>query len=377
MTARRALFLFHLRVGARLALRVLAPVLAAALFLYYVLRPEFSLELARILFIEGGFVESGLAGTLLLLGLARVVAPRIAAGSAGWTRSLPVAPAARRFSALLSLLVAEIPVLTVLGAFVWVITDPGPMPGAALAARLAEHALRFLPHVLGLIAGAAAAGRVARRDAPSGAFFQTLSLRAVGWRFALAGLAACAVLGGARLLLANNDLAPRAAFVLSLFGIVLGLTAFVGPAADILAARRPAWPWLRSLPRSAAARVRDDALLLALLALPLAALGMILLRSPARRAAYLPGPLAWLAVRGAEALREAGDRPFGALGHIAVEGAFLSLVLALLPWTSFLLAAASPVAFILARDAERRLKPTRWAERRHAAAGDPLSWSAS
>jgi hypothetical protein len=431
MTARRALFLFHLRVGARLALCVLAPVLAAALFLYYVLRPEFSLELARILFIEGGFVESGLAGTLLLLGLARVVAPRIAAGSAGWTRSLPVAPAARRFSALLSLLVAEIPVLAVLGAFAWVITDPGPMPGAAFAARLAEHALRFLPHVLGLIAGAAAAGlvalpgavrrpakgvalaacflsfggaaaplvmavlllgvaaawpgkglgsrgrRVARRDAPSGAFFQTLSLRAVGWRFALAGLAACAVLGGARLLLANNDLAPGAAFVLSLFGIVLGLTAFVGPAADILAARRPAWPWLRSLPRSAAARVRDDALLLALLALPLAALGMILLRSPARLAVYLPGPLAWLAVRGAGALREAGDRPFGALGRIAVEGAFLSLVLALLPWTSFLLAAAVPVAFILARDAERRLKPTRWAERRHAAAGDPLSWSAS
>jgi hypothetical protein len=51
--------------------------------------------------------------------------------------------------------------------------------------------------------------------------------------------------------------------------------------------------------------------------------------------------------------------------------------LALLPWTSGLLAAAAPLAFIFARNAERRFKPTRWAERHHSNAGDPLSWSAS
>jgi len=34
-------------------------------------------------------------------------------------------------------------------------------------------------------------------------------------------------------------------------------------------------------------------------------------------------------------------------------------------------------ALALARAAERRFKPTVWAERRHLDAGDPLSWSAS
>lgn len=431
MKARRALFLFHLRVGARLALRVLAPVLAVTLFLIYLLRPEFALELARILFVEGSLVESGLVGTLLLLGLARVVSPRIAAGSGGWSRSLPVGPRAQRVSSLIALFVGESPLLAVLGVFAWAVTDPGPMSGAAFAVRVAEHLVRVLPHIIGLVAGAAAAGLVSlpsaiprrikvvpaaacflsfagdptllalsvllpvvatvlpsggssprkrrgpRRELPAGAFFQVLSLRAVRGRIALACLPALLVLGAARLFLANNNLAPRSAAAVSLFGLALALAAFIGPAADLLAARRPAWPWLRSLPRSAASRVMDDAILFALFGLPLVIIGLLSLQRPALQAVYLMGPLAWLAIRGAGAMREAGDRPFGALGQITIEGAILSLVLALLPWTSFLLAAAAPGAFLLARNTERRLKPTLWAERRHSNAGDPLSWSAS
>lgn len=431
MTARRALFLFHIRVGARLALRALAPALAAGLFAYYILRPEFSLELARILFLEGGLVETGLAGTLLLLALARVVAPRIAAGSGGWALSLPVGPGARRLSALLSLLVAEAPFLAVLAGFAWAVTDPGPMPGADFAARLAAHVLRAAAPIAGLITGAAAAGLVAlpaavprrskplaaaacflsfaghpavlalpgllvaaalalparwagprrprgpRRGLPVSVFSQALSLRAFGGRIALAALPAILVLGAARLFLANNELGPRPAAGISLFALALALTAAIGPAADILAARRPAWPWLRSLPRSSAARVRDDTLLFALLGLPIIVLGPVILGRPAVLAVSLAGPLAWLACRGAGAVREAGEQPFGPLGHVALEGTFLALVLALLPWTSYILAAATPAAFLLARDAERRLKPTRWAERRHSNAGDPLSWSAS
>lgn len=431
MKARRSLFLFHLRVGARLALRVLAPVLAAILFLIYILRLEFALELARILFVEGSLVESGLVGTLLLLGLARVVSPRIAAGSGGWARSLPVGPRAQRLSALLALVVGESPLLAVLAALAWAVTDPGPMPGAAFTVRVAVHIVRAGPHLIGLLAGAAAAGLVGlpsviprrikivpaaacflsfageprvlalsvlllavatvlpgggpiprkrrgpRRELPAAAFSQALSLRAVRGRIALASLPALLVLGASRLFLANNDLAPRSAAAVSLFGLGLALATFIGPAADLLATRRPAWPWSRSLPRSAASRVLDDAILLALLGLPLFGFGLVLLGRPAWQAVFLPGPLAWLAFRGAGAMREAGDRPFGALGQIAIEGAILSLVLALLPWTSFLFAAATPGAFLIARNAERRLKPTLWAERRHSNAGDPLSWSAS
>ena len=115
---------------------------------------------------------------------------------------------------------------------------------------------------------------------------------------------------------------------------------------------------------------------LGLCALPLT-FGLLLLDRPAREISYLAGPLAWLALRAAGAIRNSGDRPFGALGPIFVEGMIVSLGAAVLPWTTWLLAAASPAAFLMARTAERRFSPSLWAERRHLSAGDPLSWGAS
>jgi hypothetical protein len=405
-------------------------VLAAVLFLYYVLGPEFAIALARILFLEGSLFESGLIGTLLLMGLARIVAPRIAAGSGGWARSLPVGGGAQRLSAVLAVLLAEAPFLATLGGLAWAVTAPEPTHAAAYIMRLVAHLGLAAPHIIGLIVGAAAAGLAClpnpaspltrlfplaacflsfsghaailgvsaaflvlsmassgrgaasrkghglRRNLPSAAFFPGLSLRAVRGRIVFAYIPPAIILGTTWLFLTNNELAANTAFAPCLFGLALGLTGIIGIAANILAARRPAWPWLRSLPRSAAARVRDDALLLALLAVPLAG-GLALLDRPAWEAVYLAGPLAWLATRGAGAMREAGERPFGVLGQVAVEGTLLSVILALLPWTSVLLAAATPIALLLARNAERRLKPTCWAERHHLNAGDPLSWSAS
>jgi hypothetical protein len=76
-------------------------------------------------------------------------------------------------------------------------------------------------------------------------------------------------------------------------------------------------------------------------------------------------------------MREAAGRPFGVLGKVFVEGTILSMGVAVLPWISWLLAVAAPIAFFFARNAERRLKPSLWAERHHLNAGDPLSWSAS
>jgi len=414
MKAEPALFLFHLRVGARLALRVLAPVLAAGLFFYYVFWPNFSLELARILFIEGSLAESGLIGTLLLVALARIVVPRIAAASGGWVRSLPARAGVRRLSTVLSVLVAEAPALLVLGALAGVVSAPDPwriaarlaglLVGAAAAglacfpspgprlARLVPLAACFLSFageaaIVGLAAVILAVpiarpgrGELAkrrggpRRSLPAQGFFPALALRAVRVRILIAYFPAAAVLGAGWLFLRNNDLEARPAFTVSLAGLVLGLAVFIAVAADTLASRRPAWPWLRSLPRSAAARVWDDARLLASLALPLAA-GLALFGRPAREAVYLAGPLVWLAIRGAAAMRQAGDRPFGAFGQVAGEGVVLALALALLPPASFALAAAAPAAFLLARDAERRFKPTLWVERHHSSAGDPLSWS--
>ncbi len=416
MKAETALFLFHLRVGARLALRVLAPVLAAMLFLFYILGPWFTLELARILFLEGSMVESGVIGTILLLALARVVAPRIMAGGAGWARSLPISGGPLRRLAVLSMVVAQSPLLAVFCGLAWSVAGPNPVrvamhiigllvgvaaAGLVLLPTQAFLGLRLLPAAACFLSfsgngaglGAAAIllvlsavcpgepaasqkGRRPRRSLPAAAFFLGVSMRAVRGRIALAYLPPLIVLAAARLFLTNNELAAEKAFSLSLFGLILSLAAFIGPASDALASRRPAWPWLRSLPRSAALRISDDVFCLALHALPIS-FGLILLGRPAREAAFLAGPLVWLAMRGAGAMRKAGDRPFGVLGQIYVEGTILSLIIALLPWTTWLLLGATPIVFRLARNAEQRLKPTRWTERRHSNAGDPLSWSAS
>ena len=407
---------FHLRVGARLAMRILAPFLAVIFILYYILRPEFVLALARALFIEGSLIESGLAGTLILLGMARAVAPRIAAGRAGWARSLPADGRVLHVLEVGSAVIAESPLLAVLGGLAWTVARPsqgrvvlllaGLLVGAAAAgflclrgsssliSKLPPFAACFLSclgngmllAVAAVILGLALAvpvnpGSLRRRgrprhSLPPACFFYGLSLRAAGFRIVLAYIPPALILAACRLVLANNDLAANTAFSLSLFGLVIALAVYIGVAANMLAARRPAWPWLRSLPRSAGARIGSDALFLGLNALPLT-LGLALLGRPAWEAAFLAGPLAWFALRGAGAVREAADRRFGVLGPVLVEGTIISLSAAVLPWISGLLFVAAPLAFILARDAERRFKPTLWAERHHLSAGDPLSWSAS
>ncbi|NTV82079.1 MAG: hypothetical protein HGA24_11735, partial [Candidatus Aminicenantes bacterium] len=299
MNAGAAFLLFHLWVGARLALRILAPVLAAILFLFYILRPEFMLALARALFIEGSLAESGVAGTLLLLGIARAVTPRISAGRAGWARSLPAKGRVLRALEILSSIVGAAPLLAVLGVLAWAVARPdrvrvalllaGLLAGAAAASLIslqgpAALKRKLLPAVAcflsfsgnGILLVAAAAilalamaapgdaGRARprrrpRRSLPPASFFYWLSLRAVGARIVLAYVPAAIVLGAGRLFVENNDLAANTAFSLSLFGLALGLAVFIGLAADALAARRPAWPWLRSLPLSAAARIGSDA----------------------------------------------------------------------------------------------------------------------
>ena len=415
MKAEAAFLRFHLRVGARLAGRILAPALATVLFLFYVLRPEFVLALARGLFIEGSPVESGLVGALLLLGMARAVVPRIAAGRAGWARSLPADGRVLRAMETLSSVVAEIPLLAVLGGLAWAVAGPRPaalrvaglLVGAAAAgllylqgpspfkAKIWPAVACFLSFsgnglvllvavaalILALVGPAVAAKprgrRQSRRRLPSALFFFGHSLRAVGFRLALGYLPASAVLAACRLFLANNELAADQAFAIALFGLTLGPAVFVGLEANALAARRPAWPWLRSLPLSAAARVRADALFLGFGALPLAAAGLAFLGRPARDAAFLAGPMAWIVIRGAGAMRGPGERRFGVVGLVFIEGAVLAAGVAVLPWISWVLAAATPLASIWARNAERRVKPTAWVERHHLSAGDPLSWSAS
>jgi hypothetical protein len=317
---------------------------------------------------------------------------------------------------ILSSVVAQAPLLAVLGALAWAVTGPNPgrialhlaglLVGAAAAsflylrgpasprAKIPPVAACFLSFLgNGVLLAVAAAILVlavarpgdgggvrrrsrSRRGLPSAGFFHGLSLRAVGARIVVAYVPAAIVLAAGRIFLENNEPAAATAFSLSLFSLTLAQAVIIGLAAHALAARRPAWPWLRSLPLSAAARIRSDALFLGLMAIPSAS-GLAALGRPAWEIAYLAGPLAWLALRGAGAVREAADRPFGVLGRVFIEGTIISMAVAVLPWISWILLIASPAAFIFARNAERRLKPSLWGERHHLNAGDPLSWSAS
>ncbi len=142
---------------------------------------------------------------------------------------------------------------------------------------------------------------------------------------------------------------------------------------ESLAVRRPAWPWSRSLPWSAARRVGADALFLGLHASPLVLLAAWI--DPA--ALVLLAVLPLLAARAAGAVRRAPERRTGASGEILLEGFFLAALVALLPWTALPALAAAPFAIRAAAERERRQQVSRWLELHHLAAGDPQSWSAS
>ncbi len=70
-----AFFLFHLRVGVRVSLRVIAPLVAGFFFCLYVLKYEFFLRLAEILFKETDPLAACLIIFLVSLGIARAAAP--------------------------------------------------------------------------------------------------------------------------------------------------------------------------------------------------------------------------------------------------------------------------------------------------------------
>jgi hypothetical protein len=149
--------------------------------------------------------------------------------------------------------------------------------------------------------------------------------------------------------------------------------ALLAALAQSLSLRRPPWPWARSLPWTARRRVAADALLLAVLAAPVA--GLPLLLAPAAAAAV--GALVpLLALRASSALRTGIAERTGAAGRVLLEGATAAGLIALVPWLAAGCLALLPWALRSAAESERGLKPTRWTCQHHLAAGDSLSWAA-
>jgi ABC-type multidrug transport system ATPase subunit len=390
MPALRPVLLFHLRVGARLALRLLVTATAAAVGLLAFLRIDFLLNLAQLLFGARGSLGSALLVLGAAAAAAAVAAPRICTGLDGWLRHLPVAGATHRRAATAAIALAEAPVLAILAVLVLAARSrPGTAAAPHLAGLLAvawaaaqlslparrRAAVRVLALAAGLLAGlgiwpalAAALPLLAAADLAAGQprFRQAaphprfwggagivrpmrpaqaapsahpghdarillparIAWRALGWRPARAYGLALVPLLAAVVFCRNNQLVPIHAARAALLGGGTSCAVLLASLAGALALRRPAWPWARSLPWPARRRVLDDASLLGVACLPLPALAGVL--APAAvppLAALLP----LLAVRAAGAMRRPAGSRLGAAGEILMEGLLLAGLVALLP----------------------------------------------
>jgi hypothetical protein len=84
-----AFFFFHLNVGARIALKIIAPIFAISFALLCLFRVDFFILLAQAVFLDSHFFISGLFFSIIALSVAGVVSPRITLGLSGWIRHLP------------------------------------------------------------------------------------------------------------------------------------------------------------------------------------------------------------------------------------------------------------------------------------------------
>ena len=409
-----ALARFHLHVGARLALRASAP-LAGVPVVAVLLQQDPSAALrsasAWLLGPSGG-PGAGLAVGLTALALAGWAAPRVTAGLGGWPRHLPVSQATHRHAALVALATAQAPVLLAvlllaplaarqpggiapgrllalpaIAAAAAVAAWPGrrtwrsrPLALAALLLLAQPSPVRLLVAVPLAIAAARLAGtlKVAprpgrRRHSPALPTPALIAARALGPAAVGTLLAALLPVGAMTLLRINNDLAPAVAAGAARFGGGLGVAFLLAGLVERLAARRPVWPWSRSLPIGSMRRVAGDARLLAVACLvPLVVTACLDPVAALTVAACVP----LLAFRAAGAVRS-GTRPRTGAGTIVLaEAAFLTGWVAVLPWLAVPALAAAPLAARAAAARDRRQKVSRWDELHHRVIGDPLSWSA-
>jgi hypothetical protein len=410
----KALFQFHLAVGVRVALRAVAPVVSFFLFFYYVLKPEFSVFLVRVLLFENGLLISGL--TLALAGLiaARATASRVLLGAAGWIRHLPLSSTGHRRLAVISATLACLPVFLILAFLIEMAARTAHRPAALYLAglpllglasalfwtpvkrKLPSRLLAFLAcflfgagqvwlfaaGILSLAAADLVAGPLRRGTRvalfiPKGkspGLIQLIALRATGWKFVPLYLLSFVILILSQLFILNNRVTGRLASAAVRFGGMLSIVVFVALLAGVLSVRRPPWPWVRSLPRSSRQRVISDALFLGIPSLSLVAV-VIALDVWAGLPVLLSLPL--LAVRAAANMRRSPELRSGPALVIGLEGGLLAFGLALIPLLSFVLLAALPFALTGASNLEQKFKVSRWTELHHLAAGDSQSWSST
>jgi hypothetical protein len=370
-----AFLIFHLRVGTRLALRILAPVLAVVFALYFLFKPEFFVFLAGVLFRESGLLILAIISATVMFFISRAASFRICSGLDGWIRHLPASASLHRRLAALAVFLAQIPVLGLLAIFAVMALWPDK---SKIVRAVLELTIVGLAAAYGTIYLRKTWTASARKTPKNRVFRRTLSLptvinwRAVGWKISFAYLLSFLPLVLTKLFVINNGWQGQTLSAAVRCGGLLSLTVFLAFEANMLAAKRPPWPWARTLPSSALRRIISDSIFLAahasLLLLPVV---LIDLRAFLPVAACLP----FAAVRSARAIRQSPELRLGAAGKILLEGFLEASLVALLPWAALAFLLGLPPALINAARAEQKQKVGRWLELHHLAAGDSLSWS--
>ncbi len=407
----KAVFRFHLKVGIRLALRIFIPVVSIFFALYYLLRPElFHSLMAQIL--DGGFLLSGITTTAFFLITAQFASRRIGLGLCGWIRHLPAEGNVHRRMAVITIFIAQVPVLAIMAGLAIIamkLYRVSSMPyliGLPLAGlscglivlpvkrKLITRSLAALaalgfssnnwPFFAGgivlLIAADTLSGPIVQKKKRTrfhrpfkGTFFVlAVNWRALRWRIIIPYSLSLPFLGAAQLFIVNNNPDAVLAGQVIRFGGALSQILLCAVFANMLASRRPPWPWVRSLPWSAKARILWDAFFVGLHMIPLLFLiGAMNWGSMFPLAASLP----FFAAYSAHAIRLAPELTTGAAGKILLLGIFYALFLCLIPWSSLCFLALTPFILLQGIKADKHQKVSRWLELHHLAAGDSLSWS--
>jgi len=407
----KAFFLFHLHVGTRLALRTFIPAVAIFFALYYVLRPELFLSLMAAL-LDGGFLLSGISTILLCLIMAGFAARRVCLGLDGWIRHLPAVSSIHRRMAAIAIFTAQIPLLIIMAGLAFISSKLFEVPAAPYLTGLPFVGLvcglfvmpvkrKTLSRPLAVLAGIFLSSNnwglfipgiflLLATDALSGPLIQKkkhtkfyrpfkriflvalINWRALRLRILIPYLLAMPFLGAAQLFIANNSPPPLIAEQMIRFGGTIGLVLFCAILANMLAARRPPWPWIRSLPWSAKSRILSDSSFISIFVLPLLiVIGAMNLNSVLPLVLSFPSFVLYSVF----SIRQDAESPIGASGKVLLYGAIGALLLCIFPWSSLFFLGLTPLILKEAIKAEKHQKVSRWVELHHLAAGDSLSWS--
>lgn len=418
-----AVFRFHWRSGARVALRANGIVGASVVFAMALDMDVIAgIRIRAIQLVSHGLgwgARGELAG--LSIALAAMAMPRITLGATGWMRSLPVSRHDSRRGAVLALTSVQVFTMTVgvlavlLSLFGYharldaakIVTLPLIYLAAACAVLPVESMSGRVMSILALgfalpgtwISGVASVLSLAVADRISGGIVpwrRTRGRRGTGIRMAGGAVAAwmrftlrtlplanvagsmilpviCTALSG--LIVVHNPEIDTATATRSIrIGGMLALIALAGGLAANIVGARPSWPWARSLPWSSRHRVTGDALLIGIVSILIPIYFAFI---DAGSALILALTVPAIVITAASAIRAGTRRQTSAVGEIATVGVLIGVAITFWPWSAVLTLAVSPLLFARAERRERTLLVTRFEELHHDAAGDPAWMRAS